>query len=60
MGTRIDLQYWQPDERPSKPPSNFARRYAPESISPSEQWIANLLEPVRKSHRILSSGEVTQ
>jgi hypothetical protein len=56
MGTRVDIQFWEPDDRPPKPPSYFSRKY-PESLSSDESWISNALEPLRKNHKLLS-GEI--
>lgn len=57
MGTRIDLQLWQPDERPTKIPAAFSRKYTPDTVASGETWIAAALEPLRKKHNILT-GDV--
>lgn len=57
MGTRIDLQLWQPDDRPPKIPPYFTRKYAPDAVSAGETWIVAALEPIRKNHNILT-GDV--
>jgi hypothetical protein len=58
MGSRFDMQYWQPDERIPNPPSEFTRKYGPTTLGPNEAWIAQILEPVRQKHKLLASGEI--
>ncbi len=58
MGTRFDLQYWQPDERIPNIPPDFSRKYSPSTIATTEIWVAQILEPIRQKHKLLASGEI--
>lgn len=58
MGTRIDIQLWKPDERVPTVFNSFTRKYAPDSLNPSEQWISTIFEPFRAKFKLLASGEI--
>jgi hypothetical protein len=36
----------------------FTRKYNPDAMSPSEQWISRILEPVRRTYKLLGSADL--
>jgi hypothetical protein len=46
-GRNAEIQLWTADPRALVLPAHFPRRYAANSLSPAEAWVAQILEPIR-------------
>eukprot|EP01060_Flectonema_neradi_P029194 TRINITY_DN3976_c6_g1_i2.p1 TRINITY_DN3976_c6_g1~~TRINITY_DN3976_c6_g1_i2.p1 ORF type:complete len:3023 (+),score=543.42 TRINITY_DN3976_c6_g1_i2:1734-10802(+) len=62
VGRRHDIQHWDADDREDITIPSGMRRYIPsnttmfvDGLTPSEQWIGSIFEPVRKANGALSS-----
>ena len=50
IGRQHDLQWWDPDDRGDL--QQLDREYDPSGMSPAEQWITNLFEPIRLQYYV--------
>ena len=49
VGVGYTIEYWRPDQKLMELYEDFDRDYDPSELFPSEEWIAELFEPVRKT-----------
>jgi hypothetical protein len=57
VGTRHDIQYWQPDDRiPRLFP--FVRPYTPDKPASTEKWISEILGPAQNAHNLLKGVDL--